>query len=100
MSTSPKKEPSEHAPWYVVLCRIIMLLLIAAFGLSFVISTTYGLLSLIEKANPAVQITPYIMAAIEAHPVAAIIILVVAFIVMLFWVCYKIANTLAKMPPK
>ena len=100
MSANTQKEPSEHAAWYVVLCRFIMLLLIAAFGLSFVISASYGLISLIEKANPTVQITPHIISAIEAHPISATIVLLVAFVAMLFWVCCKIANVLSRTPLK
>lgn len=95
----PTQTPSNHknkerAPWYIVIGRIIQWLMITVFFFSLFLGAPFAILRAIEKANSAVQITPWILATVEAHPIAAIIILILGFIFMMFWIAFQFVDAL------
>lgn len=74
------QEPAmfERAPWYVVFCRFVMVLLLTAVGYSFCAGLIMLALGLFVPIST-------VLAWAGSHMVAAITILVVSYILFTIW---------------
>lgn len=97
MQASDNQKDRDRAPWYVIICRIFMLMLFAFlfFCLSLALLT---LVLVLFDTVLKTSILMHIASFVQSNPVASIFIVAALYIACLFYFVYSLVKGMIRSP--